>query len=337
MKQQYTDDFLLGKLKQLLEEKGALSEKIIQNQDNFPSPHAFKEHFGTLYNAFSLVGFQGKKGKFDIKDAQKKLDERNGHFTILEYHGMRSNKSKVQCKDQHHIFNTSIDSLLRNKTDKHYGCPFCNKRRSTYMSLDAEITENETIEDLKKYPQIDGYGYIYRFTNLLNKKIYIGKTICPLERYRSHLATAFDEDSQCYNYPLYKAIRKYGLNNFSFAVILELVPNDKIYMVEREYMYKYNSLANIGWGYNQTDEIFEANSLNSCINKNSKKVALLNDEDEIIEIFSSVHECAKELFGDKKKFSNVARTCRGESKKGRYLNKKLAYLDNIKEKERGGA
>ena len=48
----------------------------------------------------------------------------------------------------------------------------------------------------------------------------------------------------------YSAIRKYGLNNFAFSVILELVPNDKIYMVEREYMYKYNSLANVGWGYN---------------------------------------------------------------------------------------
>lgn len=62
---------------------------------------------------------------------------------------MRSNKSKVECKDQGHIFNVSIDSLLRYKTDKSYGCPFCNKKRSIYMSLNEELTENETSEDLK--------------------------------------------------------------------------------------------------------------------------------------------------------------------------------------------
>ena len=334
MNQKYTDEELLDKLKSLLEDKGTLNYSIVENEPNFPSRHAFQEHFGSLYNAFTLIGFEGKKGRFNIQDAQAELDQRNGHFKIIEFYGMRSNKSKVECKDQGHIFNVSIDSLLRYKTDKSYGCPFCNKKRSIYMSLNEELTENETSEDLKKYPKIDSYGYIYRFVNLLNKKVYIGKTICPLERYRSHLMTAFDENNQCYNYPLYSAIRKYGLNNFAFSVILELVPNDKIYMVEREYMYKYNSLANIGWGYNQTDEIFEANSSSSTINKLSKKVALLNDENEIVEIFSSAHDCAEKLFGNRNKFSAVASVCRGEAKKGKYLGKKLIYLENIQNREK---
>lgn len=282
-------------------------------------------------------------------DAQKELDERNGHFDILDFFGMKSNKSKVKCKEKGHIFNVSIDSLLRNKNDKYFGCPYCNKKRSTYTELKADLTENETIEDLKKYPRLKNYGYIYRFVNLINKKVYIGKTIYPVERYRTHLQTAFEENDKCYNYPLYSAIRKYGIENFSFSVILELVPLNKIFMVEQEYMHIYNSLTNVGWGYNQTEDMepflkeekFEAVSIKikDIIEKAStgqnqrrdgKPVALLNEKGEIQEVFLSTHDCAERLFGDRKQFSSVARVCRGEAKKGRYLGKKLIYLQDYK-------
>jgi len=53
-----------------------------------------------------------------------------------------------------------------------------------------------------------------------------------------------------------------------------------------------------------------------------------------VEIFSSAHDCAEKLFGNRNKFSAVASVCRGEAKKGKYLGKKLIYLENIQNREK---
>lgn len=54
------------------------------------------------------------------------LDNRNGHFEILEYFGMRKH-STVKCKECGSVFEVSIDSLLRNKTKESFGCVNCNR------------------------------------------------------------------------------------------------------------------------------------------------------------------------------------------------------------------
>lgn len=54
------------------------------------------------------------------------------------------------------------------------------------------------------------YGYIYKITNLINNKIYIGQAIDIQHRWWGHLNCAKKQ----VNTFLYKAIRKYGENNF---------------------------------------------------------------------------------------------------------------------------
>lgn len=57
------------------------------------------------------------------------------------------------------------------------------------------------------------YGVIYKITNLINGKSYVGQTIQALNvRFRSHLR----EDTY-----LGRTMRKYGLENFSVEVIEE--------------------------------------------------------------------------------------------------------------------
>lgn len=62
-------------------------------------------------------------------------------------------------------------------------------------------------------------AYIYKITNLINNKCYIGKTEkqMPEQRFQEHLQTMdrFPER------PLYRAIKKYGFKSFSFEVIEE--------------------------------------------------------------------------------------------------------------------
>ena len=85
-------------------------------------------------------------------------------------------------------------------------------------------------------------GVIYKITNKINGKIYIGQTIQNVkERFYQHCA------EKC-EIAIHKAIKKYGKQNFTLEVV-EIV--NKNYLNEREiyWIQKYNSYDN---GYNST-------------------------------------------------------------------------------------
>ena len=62
---------------------------------------------------------------------------------------------------------------------------------------------------------------IYKITNNINKKVYIGQSICIEKRWKRHYNETRNINSSSYDYPLYRAIRKYGLENFSFEILEE--------------------------------------------------------------------------------------------------------------------
>lgn len=90
---------------------------------------------------------------------------------------------------------------------------------------------------------------IYKITNKINNKVYIGLSVSIKDRFAEHKRNAYNKDYKGYDYPLYRAIRKYGLDNFIFTVIEEC---DREILKEREIFYiaKYKS-NNSRYGYNQ--------------------------------------------------------------------------------------
>lgn len=63
-------------------------------------------------------------------------------------------------------------------------------------------------------------AYIYKITNTINGKSYIGKTYLPIEeRFKQHIQDF--KKTRCKNRPLYSAISKYGVENFKIEVIEE--------------------------------------------------------------------------------------------------------------------
>lgn len=90
---------------------------------------------------------------------------------------------------------------------------------------------------------------VYKITNNINGKIYIGiteKTIC--QRFKEHVWAA---NRGARPYPLYKAILKYGAQNFSIEQIDVAANRDELRKKEIFYIAKYK--ANIpGVGYNQS-------------------------------------------------------------------------------------
>lgn len=96
-------------------------------------------------------------------------------------------------------------------------------------------------------------GIIYKWTNLINNKVYVGKTINEKRRYREHLHYKKREE----NLPIHKALKKYGYDNFKYEVVFETRSNNKdnintiLNALEKHYIRKFNS-NNKKYGYNLT-------------------------------------------------------------------------------------
>lgn len=93
-------------------------------------------------------------------------------------------------------------------------------------------------------------GYIYKFTNRINGKVYIGQTYNLQTRLNSHKSKALNTKNKFYN-----AVRKYGWENFEFSILSTITANTKeelstlLDKLEIEYIRQYNSYKS---GYNST-------------------------------------------------------------------------------------
>ena len=91
---------------------------------------------------------------------------------------------------------------------------------------------------------------IYKITNTINNKCYIGLSRDIEYRWKEHKQQAI-YNKRCKNKPLYNAFKKYGINNFIFEVLEECEENE-LSLREIFYINKYKS-NNKKYGYNITD------------------------------------------------------------------------------------
>lgn len=92
------------------------------------------------------------------------------------------------------------------------------------------------------------YTGIYKIENLITHEIYIGqaKNIC--SRIAQHLHSSTSELRSDYNYPLHKAFRQYGIDNFDLEVLERCIPK-QLNTAEMYWIKKYDAYNS---GYNQT-------------------------------------------------------------------------------------
>ena len=90
-------------------------------------------------------------------------------------------------------------------------------------------------------------AYIYKIINDINEKIYVGKTNLSIEeRWRQHKKDRSKIEAQ--KRPLYRAIKKYGIEYFHIELIEECT-NDIVNEREKYWIEQYGSFKN---GYNAT-------------------------------------------------------------------------------------
>lgn len=90
-------------------------------------------------------------------------------------------------------------------------------------------------------------AYIYQIKNKINGKIYIGKTLETIEkRWKEHCNDYLKDKTE--KRPLYMAMKKYGIENFSIEIVEECLPEN---INERE-KYWIEYFGSFKEGYNAT-------------------------------------------------------------------------------------
>ncbi len=89
---------------------------------------------------------------------------------------------------------------------------------------------------------------IYKITNKENGKCYIGLSVNIFERWKNHQQNYLKETGKEYNKALYRAFRKYGIQNFDWQILeyceVDQLAEREIYWIEKEETYIK--------GYNET-------------------------------------------------------------------------------------
>ena len=109
---------------------------------------------------------------------------------------------------------------------------------------------------------------IYKVTNLINGKSYIGQTINSLHsRKLSHLSSAKRGD----DLKFHRAIRKYGESNFIWEILEDTVDSrDRLNSLEIQYIKEYNTYG--AGGYNSTSGGLIGEILKECRKKAGEKL-----------------------------------------------------------------
>lgn len=90
-------------------------------------------------------------------------------------------------------------------------------------------------------------SYIYKITNQINGKLYIGKTNRTIqERFKEHCRDYLKRGNE--KRPLYSAMKKYGIRNFSIELIEECALNE----AETREKYWIEFYGSFKYGYNAT-------------------------------------------------------------------------------------
>lgn len=92
-------------------------------------------------------------------------------------------------------------------------------------------------------PVSSGYC-VYAITNLINRKRYIGLSSDPKTRWTDHKWSHKNRPNN-----LYKAMRKYGVHNFTFDILFDAMNREEAIETEKSTITLFGTLRN---GYNET-------------------------------------------------------------------------------------
>lgn len=190
------------------------------------------------------------------------------------------------------------------------------------------------------------FGVIYKITNTINNKLYIGQSVDLRTRTRLHEEIGFNKNDKQYDHPLYRAIRKYGITNFKIEIIEHCSSLDELNEREIYYIATLDTIIDHGKGYNLEyggynglkSEYTKAKMRISNSGKNSPsygrkgKNALraikIIDLDTLV-LYGSMIDCAEEIYGDRSVMKQLSKVTNLETNRLSYKGKHFARVDKF--------
>ena len=128
---------------------------------------------------------------------------------------------------------------------------------------------------------------IYKFTNKINKKIYIGKSQNLEKRYQEHKRNFLNSKIEDYNTKFYRALRKYGFDNFSYEIIEQSdnFTNEQLNEKEKYYIKLYDSVNN---GYNT-----QAGGLDTAVARKLTEIQIIEIKELLLKETILLQDIAK--------------------------------------------
>lgn len=113
---------------------------------------------------------------------------------------------------------------------------------------------------------------IYKITNLVNNKVYIGQSARGVrERFTRHINDAMSDRLDTH---FARAIRKYGPENFVVEVIDTADTQDELNQKEQYWIREHDSIRH---GYNETDATYKCGG-NTYMGKNGLEMCHIRDK-----------------------------------------------------------
>lgn len=105
--------------------------------------------------------------------------------------------------------------------------------------------------DLESESVGNHYNCIYCYVNKVNGKKYVGQAKDLIRRHKGHIYSKNNQNDRGYNFPIHKALRKYGEESFFLVIIEENIETkNELDQKEVEFIEKMNAYAKDEKGYN---------------------------------------------------------------------------------------
>ncbi|MFW6219641.1 MAG: GIY-YIG nuclease family protein [bacterium] len=157
----------------------------------------------------------------------------NSEYSSKSLHKFNFGKNKIKIKFPNIYSNNKTEKEMMEELN-FIRLWDCGKKR-----YEIELDDNQKII----------FGYIYKITNMINGKIYIGQTIRSLEKRIYEYKKALLYNNSFNNEHLKKSFNKYGFDNFKFEIIDTALDIDELNDKEIKYIKEYDS-TNRERGYN---------------------------------------------------------------------------------------
>lgn len=111
---------------------------------------------------------------------------------------------------------------------------------------------------------------VYIITNIINGHVYVGQTRRRfVERWREHIKSSRSPSNEDYWFPLHAAMRKYGIENFDFAILEQCLP-DELDNRERYWIKYYNATSHDNYNCSSGGQLHRSED-------DEKWLAIIND------------------------------------------------------------